>query len=29
MLIAQPLLDELTLVSNEVVFYGYGVVRLW
>ena len=29
LLIAQALLDELTLVSNEAVFDGYGVARLW
>jgi PIN domain nuclease of toxin-antitoxin system len=29
LLIAQALLDDLTLVSNEAVFDGYGVVRLW
>jgi PIN domain nuclease of toxin-antitoxin system len=29
MLIAQAILDELTLVSNERVFDPYGVQRLW
>lgn len=29
LLIAQALLDELTLVSNEALFDGYGVVRIW
>lgn len=29
MLIAQALLDDLTLVSNERVFDRYGVRRLW
>lgn len=29
MLIAQALLDDLTLVSNERVFNRYGVKRLW
>ena len=29
MLIAQAILDDLTLVSNERVFDAYGVQRLW
>lgn len=29
MLIAQALLDDLTLVSNEALFDRYGVTRLW
>ena len=29
MLIAQALLDDLTLVSNERAFDAYGVPRLW
>jgi PIN domain nuclease of toxin-antitoxin system len=29
MLIAQALLDDLALVSNERAFEGYGVGRLW
>jgi PIN domain nuclease of toxin-antitoxin system len=29
MLIAQAMLEELPLVSNEVVFDAYGVRRLW
>jgi PIN domain nuclease of toxin-antitoxin system len=29
MLIAQAILDDLTLVSNERVFDPYGVPRLW
>lgn len=29
MLIAQALLEDLTLISNERVFDGYGVQRLW
>jgi PIN domain nuclease of toxin-antitoxin system len=29
MLIAQALLDDLTLVSNEAVFDRFGVTRLW
>jgi PIN domain nuclease of toxin-antitoxin system len=29
MLIAQSLFDGLTLVSNETLFDGYGVQRLW
>lgn len=29
MLIAQSLIDGLTLVSNESVFDRYGVIRLW
>ena len=29
MLIAQALIEQLTLVSNERAFDAYGVVRLW
>jgi|SRR6266481_5983931 PIN domain nuclease of toxin-antitoxin system len=29
MLIAQAMIDDLTLVSNERVFDAYGVKRLW
>lgn len=29
MLIAQALLEEMTLVSNEVLFDAFGVARLW
>lgn len=29
MLIAQAMLDDLTLVSNERAFDAYGVKRLW
>ncbi|MFY9657042.1 MAG: type II toxin-antitoxin system VapC family toxin [Methylocystis sp.] len=29
MLIAQAMLDDLTLVSNELAFDAYGVRRLW
>ena len=29
MLVAQALTGDLTLVSNETVFDGYGVSRLW
>jgi PIN domain nuclease of toxin-antitoxin system len=29
MLIAQAMLDELLLVSNEIVFDAYGTQRLW
>ena len=29
MLIAQALLDDMTLVSNELVFDAFGVRRLW
>ena len=29
MLIAQAMLDDLTLVSSEAVFDGYGTRRLW
>jgi PIN domain nuclease of toxin-antitoxin system len=29
MLIAQSLLDDLVLVSNERAFEAYGVQRLW
>lgn len=29
MLIAQALLEDLTLVSNEALFDRYGVTRLW
>jgi hypothetical protein len=29
MLIAQALLDDLVLVSNEGAFDAYGVRRLW
>jgi PIN domain nuclease of toxin-antitoxin system len=29
MLIAQAVLDDLVLVSNEVLFNAYGVARLW
>ena len=29
MLIAQAQLDDLTLVSNDTAFDGYGVSRLW
>jgi PIN domain nuclease of toxin-antitoxin system len=29
MLIAQAILDDLTLVSNERAFDPYGVQRLW
>ena len=29
MLVAQAMVDRLVLVSNEVVFDGYGVARVW
>ena len=29
MLIAQALADNLAIVSNDVVFDGYGVKRVW
>jgi PIN domain nuclease of toxin-antitoxin system len=29
MLVAQAMLDDLTLVSNERAFDVYGVKRLW
>ena len=29
LLIAQALIEDLTLVSNETVFDGFGVQRLW
>ena len=29
MLIAQVILEDYALVSNDVVFDRYGVVRLW
>jgi len=29
LLIAQGLLNDLTLVSNETLFDGFGVARLW
>lgn len=29
MLVAQAMLEDLTLVSNERVFDAYGVKRLW
>jgi PIN domain nuclease of toxin-antitoxin system len=29
MLIAQALLEEMTLLSNESLFDGYGVMRIW
>jgi PIN domain nuclease of toxin-antitoxin system len=29
LLIAQSLLNDLTLVSNETLFDGFGVARLW
>jgi PIN domain nuclease of toxin-antitoxin system len=29
MLIAQALVDDLTLISNEALFDAYGVKRLW
>ncbi len=29
MLIAQAMLEELTLISNETLFDAYGVKRLW
>jgi len=29
MLIAQAMLDDMVLVSNEQVFGAYGVRRLW
>ena len=29
LLIAQALVEDLTLVSNEAIFDGFGVKRLW
>jgi PIN domain nuclease of toxin-antitoxin system len=29
MLIAQVILEDCALVSNDVVFDRYGVIRLW
>jgi PIN domain nuclease of toxin-antitoxin system len=29
MLIAQAQIEDLPIVTNDEVFYGYGVTRLW
>ena len=29
MLVAQAMLENLTLISNEAVFDGFGVIRVW